>query len=149
FLSVAQLRADVNGSIPCIVGPPDVGKRSIAAAVARGLGRPLVRLELGGRGEAQLMGGRRTRSGAKPGKIIEGFHAAGVRDPIYLLEEIDLIGLGNVEGDPVEALEEVLDPESRSEFVDRYLDIGFDLSDTIFIATANDFYRIPRSLRDF
>lgn len=149
FLSVARLRSDVNGSIPCIVGPPDVGKRSIAAAIARGLNRPLVRLELGGRGETQLMGGRRTRSGARPGKIIEGYRQAGVRDPIYLLEEMDLIGLGNVEGDPVEAMEEVLDPETRSEFVDRYLDIGFDLSDTIFIATANDFYRIPRNLRDF
>lgn len=149
FLSVARLRDDVSGSIPCIVGPPDVGKRSIAAAVARGLGRPLVRLELGGRGEAQLMGGRRTRSGAKPGKLIEGIRTAGVRDPVYLLEEIDLIGLGNVEGDPIEALEELLDPEGRAAFVDRYLDVPFDLSDAIFIATANDFHRIPRSLRDF
>lgn len=149
FLSVARLRASVNGSIPCIVGPPDVGKRSIAAAIASGLGRPLVRLELGGRGEAQLMGTRRTRSGAKPGKIIEGAREAGVRDPVYLLEEIDLVGLGNVEGDPVEALEELLDPESRAEFVDRYVDTSFDFSETIFIASANDFFRIPRTLRDY
>ncbi|HUE97367.1 MAG TPA: S16 family serine protease, partial [Longimicrobiaceae bacterium] len=149
FLSVAKLRENVRGPIPCIVGPPDVGKRSLAAAVASGLGRPLVRLELGGRGEAQLMGGRRIRSGARPGKITEGFRDAGVRDPIYLLEEIDLIGLGNVEGDPVEALEEVLDPELRSAFVDRYVDTGFDMSDAIFIATANDFNRIPRNLREF
>lgn len=149
FLSVARLRGDVNGSIPCIVGPPEVGKRSLAAAVARGLGRPLVRVELGGRGESQLMGSRRTRSGAKPGKIIEGFRTAGVRDPVYLLEEIDLVGLGNVEGDPVEAIEELVDPETRSGFVDRYLEVPFDLSDGIFISTANDFYQIPRSLRDF
>ena len=149
FLSVARLRGSVRGPIPCIVGPPDVGKRSLAAAVAAGLGRPLVRLELGGRGETQLMGGRRTRNGARPGKIIEGYRDAEIRNPVYLLEEIDLIGLGNVEGDPVEALEELLDPENRSEFVDRYVDTPFDLSDTIFIATANDFYRIPRNLREF
>src|SRR5690606_28744804 len=91
----------------------------------------------------------RTRNGARPGKIIEGYRDAEIRDPIYLLEEMDLVGIGNVEGDPVEALEELLDPELRSDFVDRYLDIGFDLTDTIFIATANDFYRIPRNLREF
>lgn len=149
FLSVARLRKDIPGLIPCIVGPPDVGKRSLVAAVAAGLGRPLVRLELGGRGETQLMGGRKTRNGARPGKIIEGYRDAAVRDPVFLLEEIDLVGLGNVEGDPVEALEEVLDPETRSEFVDRYLDVDFDLSDTIFVATANDFLRVPRNLREF
>jgi len=149
FLSVIRLRDDVSGPIPCIVGPPDVGKRSLAAAVAKGLGRPLVRLELGGRGEAQLVGGRRIRTGAQPGKIISGYQSAGVRDPVYLLEEVDLIGLGNVEGDPVEALEEVLDPETRRDFIDRYIDTPFDLSETIFIATANDFFRIPRNLREF
>jgi ATP-dependent Lon protease len=149
FLSVARLRENVLGPIPCIVGPPDVGKRSLAAAIARGLGRPLVRVDLGGRGEAQLMGTRRTRNGARPGKIIEAYKDAEIRDPIFLLEELDLVGLGNVEGDPIEALEELLDPELRSDFVDRYLDIGMDLRDTIFIATANDFYRIPRNLREF
>ncbi|MEX2569820.1 MAG: endopeptidase La [Gemmatimonadota bacterium] len=149
FLSVARLRENVRGSIPCIVGPPNVGKRSLAEAIAKGLDRPLVRLELGGRGESQLVGGRRTRSTARPGKVIEGYREAGVRDPVYLLEEIDLIGLGNVEGDPVEALEEVLDPEVRDVFTDRYLDLPFDLTDTIFIATANDFYRVPRHLREF
>ena len=149
FLSVARLRDNVRGAVPCIVGPPDVVKRSLAAAVARGLGRPLVRLELGGRGEAQLVGGRRIRSGARPGKIIEGYRDAGACDPVFLLEEMDLIGLGNVEGDPVEAMEEVLDPETRGDFIDRYLDLGFDLTDTIFIATANDFFRVPRSLREY
>ncbi len=149
FLSVGLLREHVRGPIPCIVGPPDVGKRSLAAAVARGLGRPLVRLELGGRGEAQVVGSRRIRHGAQPGKILEAYREAGVRDPVFLLEEMDLIGLGSVEGDPVEAMEEILDPETRDNFIDRYLDLGFDLSDTIFIATANDFFRIPRSLREF
>ncbi|MEX2583226.1 MAG: endopeptidase La [Gemmatimonadota bacterium] len=149
FLSVAKLRGSVRGPIPCIVGPPDVGKRSLAAAIAAGLGRPMVRLDLGGRGEAQIMGARRTRNGARPGKVIEAYREAGVRDPVFLLDELDLVGLGNVEGDPVEAMEEVLDPELRDEFVDRYLDVGFDLSDTIFIATANDFFRVPRNLREF
>ncbi len=149
FLSVAKLRNVVPGPIPCIVGPPDVGKASLAEAVAAGLGRPLVRLQLGGRGESQILGARRTRAGARPGKLLSGFREAGVRNPVYLLEEIDLVGAGNVEGDPTEALEEVLDPDQRREFVDRYVDLGFDLSDTVFIATANDFYRVPRSLREF
>jgi ATP-dependent Lon protease len=149
FLSVARLRDNVRGPIPCIVGPPDVGKRSLVAAVARGLNRPLVRLELGGRGEAQLMGNRRTRTGAQPGKIIKAYQDAGIRDPIFLLEEIDQIGLGNVEGDPVEALEEILDPDTRQHFLDRYLDLPFDVSESIFIATANDFFRVPRNLREF
>jgi ATP-dependent Lon protease len=147
FLSVARLRGSVRGPVPCIVGPPDVGKRSLAEAIAEGLGRPLVRVDLGGRGEAQLVGGRRTRSGAEPGKLIDAFREAGVRDPVFLLEEVDLVGLGNVEGDPVEVVEEFLDPEARTEFLDRYLDIPFDVSDAIFIATANDFYRVPRGLR--
>jgi ATP-dependent Lon protease len=149
FLSVARLRGGMVGQVPCLVGPPGVGKRSLAAAVARGLGRPMVRVELGGRGEAQLVGARRSRTGAQPGKLIGAYRTAEVRDPVFLLEEMDEIGLGNVEGDPVEALEEFLDPALREEFIDRYLDIPFDLSDTVFIATANDFYRIPRSLRDF
>src|SRR5690606_22320614 len=109
-LSVATLRGSVAGLVPCIVGPPGVGKRSLAEAVARGLGRPLARLDLGGRGEAQLMGNRRTRNGAQPGKLIGAFRDAGFADPVYLLEEIDEVGLGNVDGDPVEALEEFLDP---------------------------------------
>jgi ATP-dependent Lon protease len=103
-----------SGPIPCIVGPPDVGKRSLAEAVALGLGRPLVRLDLGGRGESHLLGTRRIRTGAQPGKIITGYRDAGVRDPVFLLEELDLVGLGNVDGDPIEALEELLDPERTS-----------------------------------
>lgn len=147
-LSVAMLRGSVAGLIPCIVGPPGVGKRTLAEAVARGLGRPLTRLDLAGRGEAQLAGTPRRRSGAQPGRLISAYREAGVSDPVYLLEEIDEIGLGNVQGDPIEALEEFLHPGSRESYVDRYLEIPFDLTNTIFIATAHDFYRIPRSLRD-
>jgi ATP-dependent Lon protease len=149
IVSVAQLRGDVSGLIPCLVGPPGVGKRSLAAAIARGLGRPLVRVELGGRGEAQLMGSRRTRNTAQPGKLVTALEDAGVSDPVFLLEELDEIGLGNVEGDPVEAMEEFLDPRNRSQFIDRYLDVPIDLSGTALIATAQDFFRIPRALRDF
>jgi ATP-dependent Lon protease len=149
ILSVAMLRGNVRGQVPCIVGPPGVGKRSLAAAVARGLRRPLVRVDLGGRGEAQLAGSSRTRPGAKPGKLISAFREACVNDPVYLLEEIDELGLGKIEGDPVEAVEEFLDPDHRDGFTDRYLDVPFDLSETVFIATANDFYRIPRGIRDF
>jgi ATP-dependent Lon protease len=123
IISVAMLRGNVTGLVPCIVGPPGVGKRSLAAAVARGLGRPLVGVELGGRGETQLVGTSRTRPGGKPGKLISAFRDPLVNDPVYLLEEIDDIGIGKVEGDPIEALEEFLDPENRSAFVDRYLEV--------------------------
>jgi ATP-dependent Lon protease len=149
YLAVAKMRGDLRGPIPCIVGPPDVGKNSLAMALARGLGRPLTKLELGGRGEAQIVGTRRTRSGAVPGKISAAMRTVGVRDPLFLLHEMDEIGLGKVEGDPVEAMEEVLAWEGREAFIDRYLDIEFDLTDVMFIATAQDFYRIPRELREF
>jgi ATP-dependent Lon protease len=147
-LAVAALRGDLRGPAPCIVGPPGVGKRTLATAIARGLGRPLVRLELGGRGEGQLVGTRRTRTGAQIGKIMQLIADAGVRNPVFLLEELDELGLGNVEGDPVEALEEMLDPENREEFTDRYLDLPFDLSEVFFVGAAGDYYRIPRDLRD-
>ncbi len=147
-LAVAKLRGDLRGPIPCIVGPPDVGKTAIVIALARGLGRPLARLELGSYGEPQVIGTRRTRAGATPGKIISSLRDVGARDPVFLLEEMDEIGLGKVEGDPVAAMEEALDWELRENFVDRYLDIPFDLSDVLFIATAQDFYRVPRDLRE-
>ena len=147
-LSVAQLRGDVLGPIPCLVGPPGVGKRSLAAAIARGLGRPLARVELGGEGEAQLVGTRRSRSGAQGGKLVLALRDAGVRDPVYLLEEVDAVGTGKTEGDPVEALDELLDSEGRAEFVDRYLDVAINLSEVLFIAIANDFGRIPHRLRE-
>src|SRR5690606_33895887 len=148
YLAVAKLRGDLRGPIPCIVGPPDVGKTALVTAFARGLGRPLASLDLGGRGESALIGTRRTRSGAQPGKIAGALRDVGVRDPVFLLEEMDQIGLGKVDGDPIEALEEALNWEGRQQFVDRYLDIPFDLTDTLFIATAQDFYRVPGDLRD-
>ena len=147
-LAVADLRGDLRGPIPCIVGPPGVGKRTLATAIARGLDRPIVRLELGGRGEGHLFGTRRTRNGAQLGKIVQLIADAGVKNPVFLLEELDELGLGNVEGDPVEAMEEMLDAETREEFVDRYVDLPFDLSEVFFIGSAGDFYRIPRDLRD-
>ncbi|CAN5893281.1 endopeptidase La [soil metagenome] len=147
-LAVARLRGDFRGPIPCIVGPPDVGKSSLVAALAAGLGRPLSRIELGGRGEAQLVGTRRTRAGAQPGKIAGVLRDVGVRDPVIMLQEMDEIGLGKVEGDPIEAMEEVLNWDNRSGFVDRYLDLPYDLSDCVFIATAQDFFRVPRDLRE-
>ncbi|HYW05398.1 MAG TPA: S16 family serine protease, partial [Longimicrobium sp.] len=147
-IAVAELRGDLRGPIPCLVGPPGVGKRTLAAAIARGLGRPFIRLEMGGRGEAQLVGSRRTRPGAQLGKIVAAIRDAGRPDVVFFMEEMDEIGLGNVEGDPVEALEEALDPEHRGGFIDRYLDLPFDLSRVLFIAAAADFYRIPRDLRD-
>ena len=148
ILSVAKLRGTAVGLVPCIVGPPAVGKRSLAVAVARGLGRPLVRVTLGGRGESALGGMRRTRSGAQLGKLAGALREAGVRDPVILLEEVDEVGLGNVEGDPVEVLEEFLDPDSRETFVDRYLDLALNFSEAIVIASAHDFLRVPRELRE-
>jgi ATP-dependent Lon protease len=148
YLAVAKMRGDLHGPIPCIVGPPDVGKNALASALARGLGRPLAKLELGGRGEAQIVGTRRTRSGAVPGKVAGALRTVAVRDPLLVLHEMDEIGLGKVEGDPIEAMEEILRWEGRENFVDRYLDIPFDLGEVMFIATAQDFYRIPRDLRE-
>ena len=148
-VAVAELRGDLRGPIPCLVGPSGVGKRTLATAVAKGLGRPIVRLELGGRSEAQLVGAKRSRSGSQMGKLMQLVRESGACNPVFLLEELDEIGLGNVDGDPVEAMEETLDPEYRESFTDRWLDIPFDLSEVFFIGTAADFYRIPRDLRDF
>jgi ATP-dependent Lon protease len=147
YLAVARLRGDLRGPIPCLVGPPGVGKTTLVEALARGLGRPLARLELGGRGESQLVGVRRTRAAASPGKIVETLRDVEVADPVLLLEEMDEIGLGKVEGDPIETMEEALRWDGRNDFTDRYLDIAFPLGDVLFVATAQDFYRIPRDLR--
>ncbi len=148
YLAVAKMRGDLRGPIPCIVGPPDVGKNSLACALARGLGRPVAKMELGGRGEAQIIGTRRARAGAQPGKIAGSLRSVGVKNPVFVLHEMDEIGLGKVEGDPIEAMEEILEWDDRVEFVDRYLDTPFDIGEVMFIATAQDFYRIPRDLRD-
>ena len=148
-VAVAELRGDLRGPIPCLVGPPGVGKRTLAQAIADGLGRPMARLELGGRSEAQLVGARRGRTGAQIGKLASLIRDSGVKDPVFLLEELDEVGLGNVDGDPVEALEETLDPDQRESFTDRWLDVPFDLSEVFFVGSAADFYRIPRDLRDY
>ncbi|MBV9108257.1 MAG: LON peptidase substrate-binding domain-containing protein, partial [Gemmatimonadetes bacterium] len=148
-IAVAELRHDLRGPIPCLVGPPGVGKKTLAQAIANGLGRPMVRLELGGRSEGQLVGSKRGRSGAQMGKLMQLIRDAGACDPVFLLEELDEIGLGNVDGDPVEAMEEALDPENRDAFVDRWLDVSFDLSDVFFVGSAADYQRIPRDLRDY
>ena len=147
-LAVARLRGDLQGPIPCIVGPPDVGKTALVRAMASGLGRPVARIELAGKGEADLIGVRRTHRDARPGKIAGALRDVGVRDPVLLIEDLDLIAGGKVEGDPVTALEEALPWDVRSAFVDRYLDVEFDLSSAIVIATAHDFHRIPRDLRE-
>jgi len=147
-LAVAKLRNDLSGPIPCFVGPPDVGKRSLVRALAAGLGRPLARLGLAGHGEGMLIGIRRTRPGAQPGRIAALLRDVRVDDPVFLLDEMDEIGPGKADGDPVEALEEVLDIASRSAFVDRYLDVPFDLSRVLFVAVAQDFHKVPRSVRE-
>ncbi len=147
-LAVARLRGDLRGPIPCIVGPPDVGKSALVAAMAAGLGRSVARIDLGGRGEAELVGARRTQRDAAPGKLAAAFRDLGACDPVLVLDEIDLIGLGKVEGDPVAALEEALAWETRSAFVDRYLDVELDLSRAVIVAIAQDFQRIPRDLRE-
>jgi ATP-dependent Lon protease len=147
-LAVAHLRGDLMGPIPCIVGPPDVGKTALAAAIAEGLGRPLARIDLAGRGETDLIGARRTQRDAKPGRIAAALRDEGVRDPVLLLSSLDLIGAGKVEGDPVQALEDALQWDGRATFIDRYLDLEFDLSRVLVLATAQDFQRIPRNIRE-
>jgi len=145
-LAVARLRGDLDGPIPCLVGPPDVGKISLTEALASGLGRPIAQLDLGGRSESQLVGVRRARGGAQPGRIASLLRDVRVNDPVLVFGEMDEIGLGNVEGDPIEALEEVLD--QRTAFVDHYLDVPFDLSSVFFVALAHDFHKVPRNLRE-
>lgn len=149
YLAVARLKGDLSGPIPCISGPPDVGKTALAAAIAEGLGRPLCRIELRGRGEADIVGERRARGDATPGRILSGMRDVGVRDPVMVLEELDGLGHGRPgAGDPAAAMEEVLNWRTRSLFRDRFLDLEFDLTDVLFVATAHDFFRIPHDLRE-
>ncbi|CAN5246433.1 endopeptidase La [soil metagenome] len=147
-LSVGRLRGEWDGLMPCMVGPPSVGKRALIEAVARGMGRSLARVELGGRGEAQLFGARRGQPGAQLGRIAAALRDAGVADPLFLLEELDEIGLGNVQGDPVDALEHMLKPQPQRQLTDRYLETDVPLSGAVFFATALDFLRVPRDLRE-